>query len=208
MFDALRAGDEATELRFKWEHPRFRGRSVTDVKAARLDLADAQVVVAHEVGFEHWADLAAFTEAVAPDGPVRRFETAVEAVVSGDVVALQSMLRANPELVRARSMRRHHATLLHYVGANGVEGTRQKTPANAVEVTKLLLNAGAEVDALAGMYDAQCTTMSMLVSSCHPARAGLQAALAETLLDHGAALEGPGSKWQSALMTALIAATK
>ena len=203
LFDALRADDEATAWRFKWEHPRFRGRSVTDVKAARLDLADAQVVVAHEVGFEHWADLVAFTEAVARDGPVRRFETAVEAVVSGDVTALRSMLRANPELVQARSARRHHATLLHYVGANGVEGARQKTPANAVEVTKLLLDAGAEVDALAELYDAKCTTMSMLVSSCHPARAGLQAALAETLLDHGAALDGPGSKWQSALMTAL-----
>src|SRR5262249_38406721 len=42
------------------------------------------------------------------------------------------------------------------------------------------------------------------LSSCHPAKAGLQAALAETLLDYGAALdEGPGSAWQSALMTAL-----
>jgi hypothetical protein len=53
------------------------------------------------------------------------------------------------------------------------------------------------------MHDEQCTTMSMLVSNCHPARAGLQAALAETLFDYGAALDGPGSKWQSALMTAL-----
>src|SRR5262249_5593412 len=33
--------------------------------------------------------------------------------------------------------------------------------------------------------------------------AGLQAALAETLLDYGAALEGAGSPWDSALMTAL-----
>ena len=45
--------------------------------------------------------------------------------------------------------------------------------------------------------------MSMLVSSDHPARAGLQEALAELLLDYGAALEGRGSKWHSALMTAL-----
>jgi ankyrin repeat protein len=113
------------------------------------------------------------------------------------------MLRQEPGLVRARSTRRHHATLLHYVAANGVEGGRQKTPANAVEVAKMLLDAGAEADALADMYDAKCTTMSMLVSSCHPAKAGLQAALVETLLDYGAALDGPGSNWQSALMTAL-----
>jgi hypothetical protein len=203
LFEALKSGDEAAEWRFKWMHPRFRGKSVTDVRAATLDVTDAQVVVAHEHGFESWADLALFTDAVSRDGRVERFEAAVEAVVSGGVAALRSMLQENPGLASARSTRRHHATLLHYVGANGVEGGRQKTPANAVEVAKILLDAGAEVDALADMYDNKCTTMSMLVSSCHPAKAGLQAALAETLLDYGAALDGPGSAWQSALMTAL-----
>ena len=203
LFGALKAGDEAAAWRFKWEHPRFRGKSVTEVRTAALDRADAQVVIAQEYCFDTWEELAEFSEAVRRDGPIRDFETAVEAVVSGDVAVLRSMLRENPGLVRARSTRRHHATLLHYVGANGVEGARQKTPENAVEVGKMLLEAGAEVDALADMYDNKCTTMSMLVSSCHPARAGLQAALAETLLDYGAALEGPGTNWQSALMTAL-----
>ena len=203
LFDALNSGDAAAHWRFKWLHPRFCGKSVADVKAAKLELADAKAVVAHEYSFENWMDLAAFTETVTRDGPVTRFEAAVGAVISGDVAALRAMLREHPELVRARSTRRHHATLLHYVAANGVEGGRQKTPANALEVAKLLLEAGAEVDALAEMYDQRCTTMSMLVSSCHPAKAGLQGALAEMLLDYGAALEGPGSKWQSALMTAL-----
>jgi ankyrin repeat protein len=203
LFEALKSGDEAAAWRFKWEHPRFRGKLVTDVKAATLDLADAQVVVAHDYGFESWADLAAFTHAVSRDGTVSRFEAAVEAVISGNVAELRSMLGEHPELIRARSTRRHHATLLHYVAANGVEGCRQKTPQNAVEVAKILLDAGAEVDALADMYDNKCTTMSMLVSSCHPAKAGLQAALAETLLDYGAALDGPGSAWQSAVLTAL-----
>jgi ankyrin repeat protein len=70
-------------------------------------------------------------------------------------------------------------------------------------VANLLLDSGAEPDALADMYESECTTMSMLVSSSPPAEAGLQAALAETLLDHGAALVGLGSNWQSAVMTAL-----
>ena len=203
LFDALRSGDEAAAWRFKWQHPRFRGKSVKEVQPAALELADALVVVAHDYGFETWADVAEFTDAVRRDGPVARFEAAVEAVVAGEIAALRSMLAEHPELVRARSTRRHHATLLHYVAANGVEGERQKTPANAVDIAKLLLDAGAEPDALADMYDHQCTTMSMLVSSCHPDKVGLQIALAELLLDYGAALDGPGSQWQSALMTAL-----
>ena len=203
LFESLKAHDEAAEWRFKWMHPRFRGMSVADVRAVALELADAQAVIAHEHGFEEWADLVAFTKAVRKDLSIIQFEAAVEAVVSGDVAALEAMLREHPELVRARSTRRHHATLLHYVAANGVEGERQKTPANALEVAKILLEAGTEVDALADMYDHECTTMSMLVSSCHPAKAGLQEAMAEMLLDYGAALEGPGWKWQSALLTSL-----
>src|SRR5437016_1018470 len=178
LFDALRSGDEAAEWRFKWMHPSFRGKSVADVRAAAVELADAQAVVAHEYAFENWAELAAFTEAVKRDDPITRFESAVEAVISGDVATLRTTLRQHPELTQDRSIRRHHATLLHYVAANGVEGARQKTPGNALEVAKTLLEAGAEADALADMYEQQCTTMSMLVSSCHPAEAGLQGNLA------------------------------
>jgi ankyrin repeat protein len=203
LLQALNSGGEAAAWRFKWLHPRFRGKPVAEVRAPSLDEADAQVVIAHEYGFESWSDLAAFTDAVRADGTVQHFEAAVEVVVSGDVRALQAMLHDHPELISARSMRSHHATLLHYIAANGVEGVRQKTPENAVEVAKLLLEAGAEVDALADMYEAQCTTLSMLVSSCHPAKAGLQAALAETLLNHGAALDGSDSRGHTPVLTAL-----
>ena len=203
LFEALKDGDSAAQWRFKWEHPAFRGQTVDAVKAAKLEFSDAQLVIARENAFNTWSDLVEFTTVVDGDGPVRRFESAVEAVISGDAATLRSMLRDDPDLVRARSARRHHATLLHYIAANGVEGYRQRTPPNAVEVAKTLLDAGAEVDALADMYDAKCTTMSMLVSSSPPAEAGLQIDLAATLLDYGAALEGPGSNWQSAVLTAL-----
>ena len=203
LFDGLRSGDDAAAWRFKWLHPRFRGRSVKEVNAAVLDFADAQLVVAHEHAFETWSDLVGFTDVIRRGGSVARFEAAVEGLVLGDVATLRRLLIANPELTTARSSRRHYATLLHYAAANGVEGYRQKTPANAIDVVRVLLDAGAEVDALADMYDVKCTTMSLLVSSCHPANAGLQSALAETLLNYGAALDGPGSKWESPLMTAL-----
>ena len=80
------------------------------------------------------------------------FESAVEAVIAGDLATLESLLKNHPELVRARSLREHRATLLHYVAANGVEDYRQKSPKNAVAVAQMLLRAGAEADALADMY--------------------------------------------------------
>jgi hypothetical protein len=67
-----------------------------------------------------------------------------------------------------------------------------------------VLEAGAEVDALTETYGGgpYQTTMNLLVSSAHPAGAGLQSQLAETLLDFGAAINGLDGKG-SPLMTAL-----
>ncbi len=197
LFDALRANDESAAWRFKWSHPTFKGGPVGDVRAATLDLDDARAVIAAEYSFRNWAELANYAIEVGNVGPVERFESAVEAVVSGDLETLRALLVAHPELARSRSSRRHGATLLHYVAANGVENVRQKTPPNAIEVARALLDAGAEVDALADLYDAPCRTLSLLLSSCHPAEAGLQVELAETLVEFGAVLDG------SAILTAL-----
>jgi hypothetical protein len=136
--------------------------------------------------------------------PASKFESAVDAVINGDIAALRLLLADNPELVRARSTREHRASLLHYVAANGVEDDRQKTPSNAVLVAETLLNAGAEVDSLAQTYGGGTsqTPLNLLVSSVHPAKAGVQVALAETLLDFGAAVNGVEDN-SSPLITAL-----
>ena len=203
LLTALKAGAETALMRFKWEHPRYRGRPLRDVDPGLTTLDDARLVIAREHSFNSWGELTAFAEVVARDPDVAAFESAVDALVTGDLGTLSSLVRQHPWLTQARSRRRHHATLLHYVGANGVEQGRQQTPANAVEATRMLLAAGAEVDARADLYDGQCTTLSMVISSSHPAVAGVQAALADTLLDHGAALEGRDSRNPSAVTTAL-----
>jgi ankyrin repeat protein len=171
-----------------------------DYQKQAEELSLERTAVARWYGFESWQTLAEYVEAVTQaDSPVFEFESAVEAVISGDLAALESPLKKNPELVRARSIRKHRATLLHYVAANGVEDYRQKSPKNAARVAEKLLRAGAEVDATASMYGGQATTMNMLVSSMPPAEAGVQVALVEILLDFGAAMEGP----EAPLMTAL-----
>jgi hypothetical protein len=221
FLEGYRAGDAGVIRLYREHHPRFLDEKIkwlpkdvsdAEVLAEGLGLADAQMAVARCHDFQDWAALAAYAAAVAEKtSVVYRFEAAVEAVVDGDLGALSSLLREDPELVRARSTRithfdppAHRAMLLHYVAANGVEGYRQKTPKNAVEVAKTLLDAGAEVDALANLYGGCCTTMSLLVSSCHPADAGVQVALVDTLVDFGASVEALGEgKWRSPLMTAL-----
>jgi ankyrin repeat protein len=154
--------------------------------------SDARTIIAREHDFETFDAFARHLEAQNNQASlVSQFESAVEAVISGDLVTLERLLRLNPALIRARSGRRHHATLLHYVGANGVEGFRQKTPKNAVQVAEMLLKAGAEVDAVAEMYGGS-TTLGLVATSIHPWLAGVQGALMEILLDHGAAIDPSG----------------
>ena len=203
LFEALQARDNAALWNFKWMHPFYRGKTVDAVEPEKLDIDDARLVVAHEYFLRTWHDVMEFADEMSRDGPAAKFEKAVEAIVAGDIETLKAMLKDDPKLVHARSKRSHRATLLHYIAANGVEGVRQKTPPNAVEVARLLLDSGADPNALAIMYDHLCTTMAMLVSSAHPAGAGLQADLAELLIDYGAKGKGEGSEWQSAVMTAL-----
>lgn len=123
--------------------------------------------------------------------PESNFESAVDAVVAGDLTTLTTLLREHPDLVRARSTREHHATLLHYVGANGVEDYRQKTPKNIVAIAALLLDAGAEVDATAEMYGGGATTLGLAATSIHPLRAGVLAPLIDLLIARGADVDGP-----------------
>ncbi len=222
LLAAHQAGDSQAIRIFHENHPRFLDAKIlwlprdiadSEIQNTALDAADAQLTLARWYNFQDWSALAQYVDAVTQkNSPVFQFEAAVEAVIAGDLAALPSMLRENPELVGARSTRIthfdppvHRSTLLHYVAANGVEGYRQKTPANAVDIAKALLQAGAEADSLANLYGGECTTMSLLVSSCHPAQAGVQVALVDTLVDFGAAVEPRGSgKWQSPLMTALV----
>jgi ankyrin repeat protein len=213
LVKAYRSGDTEAMYCFRQLHPRLRGRAhtndrndVTDaeIRSAGVSSADAQCVVARWYGFADWPTLARFVEAVKQKGSsIWQFESAVEAIINGDVATLKQLLRDNPALVRARSTRDHHGMLLHYVSANGVEGYRQKTPKNAVKVAAILLKAGAEMDtdldygSLRGIYPERTgsTPLGMVATSVHPAVAGVQIGLLKMLLKYGASVDGLSGGW-------------
>jgi ankyrin repeat protein len=152
-------------------------------------LTSAQFVIARAHGFESWPQLVKHIESVArADSAVDHFERAVDAIITGDKTTLADLLKKYPDLIRARSTRRHQATLLHYVAANGVEDYRQKTPQNIVDIATLLLDSGADVNAPADLYGGS-TTLSLVATSVHPERAGIQNELLQLLLDHGATID-------------------
>jgi hypothetical protein len=209
--DAVVAGDVAALERLLREHPQmFRTERPPSSWPGGLtpdySAADARSIIARNHDFESWDQFASYAEALKDSkSAVAQFERAVEAIVNGDAVSLERLLRHNPSLIRARSLRRHHSTLLHYVGANGVENFRQRTPNNAVQIAEILLQAGAEADAVADMYGGGCTTLGLVATSIHPLVAGLLHPLIDVLLAHGAQLDSKGSGGGHALVNGCLA---
>lgn len=145
---------------------------------------DARLALAREYGWESWQELAR----AAPGPPDRTFERAVQATVHGDLAELRRLLREEPGLVRARSSFGHRATLLHYLGANGVEFQHQMTPRNAPDVARALLGAGAEVNATARFYGKDTTVLPLVMTSAHPQAAGVADQLIAVLKAAGASV--------------------
>src|ERR1043166_7072949 len=195
--DAVVRGDVATLERLLRERSELRGpRPSEAVWPNGLSISyasgDAREIVRQSHDFESWdANARFFAEIARKDSAMARFEKAVDAIVGGDLATLQRSLRRHPELIRARSPRRHHSTLLHYAAANGVEGFRQNTPANIVAITGFLLGGGADVNATADMYGGGSTTLGLAATSIHPVRAGVLEPLVACLIDAGARVEQP-----------------
>jgi len=213
LLKAFNSGNPEAKRWVRRYHRRLPGRPdtndrnmVTDsaLRRAKLTIADGQFIIARKHQFENWRRFEKHIEALnQKDSLISQFEAAVDAIVTGDITTLKRLLRENPELIRVRSTREHHATLLQYVGANGVEGYRQKTPKNAVKVAEVLLEAGADVDAdldygtKRKRYPERTgsTTLGLVATSCHPAVAGVQIPLLDILLKYGASVDGIPGGW-------------
>ncbi|MEM6458401.1 MAG: ankyrin repeat domain-containing protein [Planctomycetota bacterium] len=111
----------------------------------------------------------------------------------GDAAGLSRLLAEHPGLVDQRLTGGHGmyekgyfrgATLLHFVAANPCfEG--EVLPAGLVDVAKVILAAGASVDAGCG-EDGQTTTLGLVASGMRARTNGLQQPLIRLLVERGA----------------------
>lgn len=128
-----RAGVTATVQRIREYHPRWRNSPDDAIAGALFTLADAQLVIANEYGFETWSKLKARVLAQ-ETSPVleTRIRSLQEAAGRGDLARINSLLDADPALVN-ESGGPGVRTALHHA----VFGTSEAA-------VKLLLERGAD----------------------------------------------------------------
>lgn len=175
-------------------HPKFRSASDADIFDTPFHLSDAQLTIARERGFASWPRLRRRVEKpgladdlsrphhARIDHPV--FRHAVDLLDAGDVEGLQAHLRAHPDLVHQRvdfegENYFSHPTLLEFIAENPIR--HGKLPPNIVDVTRLLLDAGAKED-----RPALNETLMLVCSGRVPRECGVQVPLIDLLCAHGA----------------------
>jgi hypothetical protein len=137
-------------------HPRFEQAGDAEVFGAAFLLSDAQLTVARSHGFASWARLKRHVERPTLVDRLELphheriedalFRRAVDLLDAGDAVGLAGLLRENPKLVKQQVLFEgmnyfRTPTLLEFVAENPIR--HGKLPANIVEMTRVILEAGA-----------------------------------------------------------------
>src|SRR3984957_15003356 len=136
-------------------HPRFGRATDAEILDAQFSLSDAQLTIARECGFPSWPRLKRHIEKPTLsdrlDLPHQQriedatFRRAVELLDTGEIAGLRAHLNQNPKLAQQHVVFEggnyfRDPTVLEFIAENPVRhGT---LPANIIEVTKVILDAG------------------------------------------------------------------
>jgi ankyrin repeat protein len=95
-----RSGEREIFGRIREHHPRWHESSDDTIAKAAMTLADAQLVVAREYGFESWPKLKAFVEHhPAAQSFEATFKSLLDAAGRGDLARINAIIDADPELI-------------------------------------------------------------------------------------------------------------
>jgi ankyrin repeat protein len=173
-------------------HPRFGRARDAEIFDARLSLSDAQLTIAREYGFPSWVRLKRHIEKPTLsdrlDLPHQQrienatFRRAVELLDAGDVAGLRALLNQQPNLVHQHIVFEggnyfRNPTLLEFVAENPVRNG--SLPANIVDVSKVILDAGPSQSALN-------ETLMLVSTGSVPRECRVQLPLIDLLCDYGA----------------------
>jgi hypothetical protein len=215
LLKAKAALDPAAAQRIREFHPRFNKSTDNQIFPANFRLSDAQLTIARESGFPSWARLKRHVEKPTLADQLNLphheriedslFRCAVDLLDTGDVAGLRDHLKRYPALAKQRVLFEggnyfRNPFLLEFVAENPIR--RGSLPANIVDISKVILDAGTEPAALN-------ETLGLVATGRVAREYRVQIPLIELLCDHGAeparAIESGAVHGETEAVHALIA---
>jgi ankyrin repeat protein len=153
LLKAYRSADAEAIRRVKRNHPRFEKFSEPGFDISKFALADAQLVIAREYGFETWPKFARRievinSEAAARVNPVAAFIEA--AIWHGTLEAAEAILAAHPEIARTSihvaAILGDDAAVRHFISADPRNVTKKEAPYDGDALVYLCLSKYLRLD--------------------------------------------------------------
>ena len=153
LLKAYRSADVETIRRVKRNHPRFEKLSEPGFDISRFALADAQLVIAREHGFESWPKFAKRievinSEAAARVNPVAAFIEA--AIWHGTLEAADAILAAHPEIahnsIHVAAILGDDAVVRRFIAADPRHVTKKEAPYDGDALVYLCLSKYLRLD--------------------------------------------------------------
>ncbi len=153
LLKAYRSADVETIRRVKRNHPRFEKLSEPGFEISKFALADAQLVIAREHGFESWPKLVKRIEVINSEVAARSNPLAVfieAAIWHGTLGAAEAILAAHPEIARTSI---HVASILgddsavrRFIAADPGNVTKKEAPYDGDALVYLCLSKYLRLD--------------------------------------------------------------
>jgi ankyrin repeat protein len=147
LLKAYRSADVESIRRVKRNHPRFEKLAEPGFDIGNFALADAQLVIAREYGFESWPKFAKQIEVInsqmaAQSDPLAAFIEA--AIWHGTLDAAEAILEAHPEIARssllAAAILGDDATVRRFISIDRGSATRKERPYDGDALVYLCLS--------------------------------------------------------------------
>ncbi len=153
LLKAYRSSDAEAMRRTKRNHPRFSGLSDAGLRSAKFALADAQLVIAREHGFESWPKFASRIDVI--NGEIAALANPVAAFIEaatwhGPLEPAEAILAAHPEIahtsVHAAAILGDDAAVRRLLALDPANATRKEGPYGGDALVYLCLSKYLRLD--------------------------------------------------------------
>lgn len=149
--------------------------SFVDAEDLCSKVIDTTELAARMHGFDRYASVSSDTFL---DG---QLQVAIDHLLFSPLDVFRDYILSSPELLNRQTVFGHRASIVHYLGSNGIEIYRQVVPTDIVDKVEFLKSMDTNFTQSHNIYGGSCTVIDLVETSAHPHDAGIAPLLIQSL---------------------------